>query len=122
VNRRVTVCLTAFLVAFQLVTAPFVAAGPSRVSGDECNHADAVHLWHGEDGCDDGQAGGHAGSTSSHTGPTHRCHCVHVVALATIGAETERATTVRTGSQIIESRLTGPAFDAPLFVLLRPPN
>lgn len=122
VNRRVIAGLSAFLIIFQMVTVQFVSATSQGALEGDCDHAGVVHPWHPDDGCNDGRAVDHAGATQHHARAGHQCRCVHSVAQTPIAADLIKFATPKPESEPIAVRLVGPAFPAPLFDLLRPPD
>lgn len=122
VNRRVVAGLSALLIIFQMVAVPFVSAMSQDTPGHDCANAGAVHPWHPDDGCKDGRAPGHAGATQHHARSGHQCHCVHAVAYTPIIGAPLWFAAMQPESERIAARLAGPAFSAPLFDFLRPPD
>jgi hypothetical protein len=122
VNRRAIAGLSALLIIFQMVVVPFASAMSQGAPGDDCAHAGAVHPWHPDDGCNTGRASDHAGSTQHDTRSGLQCHCVHSVAQTPIAGDLLGFAAPKPESEPIAVRLLGPAFSAPLFDFLRPPD
>lgn len=115
--------IAALLVIVQMVMGPFAYAIAGGLLADECAHAGTVHPWHADDGCGEPSAGsGGGGSTHSRPHVTHQCHCVHAVSLVPIVGNPYFVVSIAAATEAVSGRLRGPAYSAPLFELLRPPN
>ncbi len=109
-NRRVVAWLSALVIIFQMVVLPLGSALAHGSSHVGCDHAGAVHTWHPEDGC------------HHSAGSAHACHCVHVVPQTPAVGDLVIVAAVAPSAQADAGRLAGPAYSAPLYDFLRPPN
>ena len=121
-NRRLVGRIAALLVICQMVMGPFAYAFVGGPVAGGCAHAGTVHPWHADDGCGEPRNAGGGASTHHHPHATHQCHCVHAVSLVPIVGSPYCVVSVATTADAITGRLRGPAYSAPLFELLRPPN
>lgn len=123
VNRRVVAYLSALLIIFQMVAAPLAQAVAGGASAAGCDHAGTIHPWHPDDGCAGGNDASHpTGSAHHHDRPGHQCHCVHSVSQTPAAGSLQLIAALPTESEAISGTLSGPAYSAPHFDFLRPPN
>ena len=114
--------IAAFLIICQMVMGPFAYALVGGPAEGGCAHAGTIHPWHADEGCDGERNAGGGGSTHHHAQVSHHCHCVHAVSLVPIVGNVYFIVPVATAADAVTGRLRGPAYPAPLFELLRPPN
>lgn len=125
VKRKVSAWLAGLAIIVQMVVGPVAHPMPEGLGPDGCDHAtEAVTRWAGDNHedapaganhCPDGSQHGHAGRLA-HAGCV--CPCAHTPALAMAGMLAE-APALPTE---VLTDLKGPAYAAPLFDFLRPPN
>jgi hypothetical protein len=99
---------------------PFVSAFAGTLPGVGCEHAGMVHSWHPDDRSDEGVRGG-SGSSHQHA-VDHQCKCVHAVPSVSVVDHFHPAAPVVPKAEAIAGQLSGPAYPAPLYVFLRPPD
>jgi hypothetical protein len=123
VNRAAICWHMAVLIVFQMVGAPLASALGGDPMERGCEHGAMVHAWHAA--TQHSQCAHDAPGNCSHcdhASPADGCHCVH------IGSHAQAATGpgLSLRHPLVAARLgvepKGPAFPAPVFRLLRPPN
>ena len=116
--------LAALLVLVQLVVGPFAHASPLAVGGADCagvaSTQGSTHdhpIGHGALSVVEDASGGD-GSHSCRTHLACACPCAHTPALGVTRVVLQGCGSVAA----VTGPLAGPAFDAPLFDFLRPPD
>jgi hypothetical protein len=121
VNRRIVAVLSVLLIIVQMMALPFTQASGAGLPGTDCSHAGTVHSWHPEHCADEVTGGG--SPSSQHHPAAHHCRCVHAVpSLGLVAVSQMTASPLFVETAAVVGRLPGPAYPAPLFDLLRPPN
>jgi hypothetical protein len=125
VKRRVAAWCSALLVIVQLTTGPIAHALSESLGCIGCTHATAGHSPTVDDGCADcpeTSDGGPTGSGHHHGKGSCHCHCSQTGTHTPAMTPTNVVTVLPAGPESPGGEPTGPAFAAPLFDLLRPPN
>jgi len=123
VNPKVVACVCALLIIFQMAAGPVSLAFAGSAADTGCDHAGTVHAWHEDEDCGDhSQARDDSESSQHHSGSMGQCHCVHSVSQTLVVSSLMIVAALPAETEAFASVLRGPAYSAPLFEFLRPPN
>jgi hypothetical protein len=105
-----------------MVSVPLASAIGATVEHDGCDHGATVHEWHANDDCGNHtQSSDKAGSNQRTARSSGRCHCVHFGVLQS-ASNLMAIVAPPAQAEGFPREPRGPAYSAPDFEFLRPPN